>query len=127
MIVNLINEVRDQSNLRIQQQQKLGEQEEKLRNLQSKIENLDTENSNLKDQIKRYKDELVSKSKKNETIMRKLFFRKIKKGPILHQTGFLTNPPNPPQMIRATKAKTCGNPIGHLPMPLATEVAGRAT
>ena len=60
MIVNLINEVRDQSNLRIQQQQKLGEQEEKLRNLQSKIENLDSENLNLKDQMKRYKDELVS-------------------------------------------------------------------
>ena len=60
MILKLINEVRDQSNLRIQQQQKLGEQDEKVRNLQQNVEKLQLENTNLKDEIKRYKDLMVS-------------------------------------------------------------------
>lgn len=56
MIVKLINEVRDQSNLRIQQQQKLGEQEEKLRHLQQRIEGLTEENLGLSNDVKRYRE-----------------------------------------------------------------------
>ena len=56
MIVKLINEVRDQSNLRIQQQQKLGEQEEKLRNMQRRVDELTEENHSLASELARYKE-----------------------------------------------------------------------
>jgi len=61
MILKLINEVRDQSNLRIQQQQKLGEQDEKLRNMQKQIDALEEQNRTLTNDVKRYRDMMVNK------------------------------------------------------------------
>lgn len=62
MIGKLITEVKDQSNLRIDQQQKLGQQEEKLKNLQRKVEELTEENSKLKDESHRFRNMLDDQS-----------------------------------------------------------------
>ena len=87
MIGKLITEVKDQSNLRIDQQQKLGQQEEKLKNLQRKVEELTEENSKLKDESHRFRNMLV---KLWFTIILKLFYANFFRKTLLFFESFFS-------------------------------------